>query len=164
MSDDEKPGAVDISADRPGTDPSQDALGYAPFAEKLARSILRLPSDEGMVIAVHGAWGSGKTTFLNYVHWYLRKNPLQSQPICVSFNPWWFSGDETLLRAFFDQLRAHVGGVGDVLSKLGDKFADLADAVSTVPVPHTAFARPLAWVLRAALRKPKDVQGLKQGY
>jgi predicted KAP-like P-loop ATPase len=64
-----------LSGDRPLTDPACDRLGYAPFAERLADAILRLPSDEGVVIALHGAWGSGKTTALNFVRHFISAKP-----------------------------------------------------------------------------------------
>lgn len=162
MGADGQENAAGVSADRPGKDPSQDALGYAPFAKKLAQSLLRLPSDEGLVIAVYGAWGLGKTTFLNYVHYYLKQSPSERQPIYVPFNPWWFSGDEALLRAFFGQLRAHLIGVSGILSDLGKEIADLADAVSRVPSPHLAWAKPIAWILRWMKAGPKDVESLKK--
>lgn len=162
MSDEAMPEAIDISADRPGTDPSQDALGYAPFAQRLAKGILQLPSDEGLVIAIYGKWGLGKTTFLNYVHHYLKQSPREFQPVYVPFNPWWFSGDESLLLAFFNDLRAHLGGTSDAVAELGEKLASLADAVSTVPSPHTAMAKPFAYILRKTTSKPKDVESLKK--
>lgn len=162
MSNDRKQGIDGISSDRPGTDPAQDALGYAPFAKKLAESILRLPSDEGLVIAIYGPWGFGKTTFLNYVHYYLGECPPEHQPVYVPFNPWWFSGDEALLRAFFSQLRARLTRAGDTLSELGEKFADLADAVSKIPSPHAALAKPLAYVARKVTARPKDVESVRK--
>src|SRR2546430_9915637 len=91
----------DLSTDRPGTDPSLDRLGYAPFAKRLAQSIARLPRAEGQVVAVYGRWGFGKTTMLNYVRYYLDQMERTEQPTIISFNPWWFSGHDDLVRAFF---------------------------------------------------------------
>jgi len=55
-----------LSADRPKTNPIDDRLGYAPFAKHLAESICEMNAAEGLVIAVYGAWGSGKTSLLNF--------------------------------------------------------------------------------------------------
>jgi predicted KAP-like P-loop ATPase len=98
-----------LSPDRPGEDPGSDRLGYASFAKHLAESMLRLPSSECLVIASYGAWGTGKTTMLNYVRHYIRQSPPGLQPTLVAFNPWWFSGSEDLIRAFFGQLQANLG-------------------------------------------------------
>src|SRR5437016_5983950 len=99
----------DLSADRPGFDPNSDRLGYAPFAKRLAETIARLSRAEGHVVALHGGWGFGKTTMLNYVRHYLNEMG-PNEPIVVTYNPWWFSGHEDLVRAFFGQLRTKIEG------------------------------------------------------
>ncbi|MGH9446598.1 MAG: P-loop NTPase fold protein, partial [Terriglobia bacterium] len=76
-------------------------------------AILALPSSEGLVIGLYGAWGAGKTTTLNYVAHFLRKGPAEN------FDPWWFSGREDLVRAFFQQLRAELGGALSLRSRRG---------------------------------------------
>jgi len=74
----------------------------------LAQSIAGLPRAEGHVVALYGKWGFGKTTMLNYVRHYLSELGQSEQPVVVSYNPWWFSGHEDLVRAFFSQLRARI--------------------------------------------------------
>ena len=39
MNDPTTPKQANVSADRPGSDPSLDRLGYVPFAKRLAQSI-----------------------------------------------------------------------------------------------------------------------------
>ena len=50
MTTDGEPKPIDLSADRPSVDPEADRLGYAPFAKRLADSILRLSGAEGHVL------------------------------------------------------------------------------------------------------------------
>ena len=69
-----------FSADQALHDPGEDALGYAPFAEQLARSITKMAPTEGLVLAIYGAWGSGKTTVLNFVRYYLSNYPENQAP------------------------------------------------------------------------------------
>lgn len=116
-----------FSADKPLTDPKEDRLGYAPFAEYLAKSICEMVPPEGLVIAVYGPWGSGKTTLLNFVRHYLERKPKNQRPIIVRFNPWWFSGHEDLVRRFFDQLQAALSRwrMGRKLRKLIAKLAEV---------------------------------------
>ncbi len=90
-----------LSADRPGIDPKDDLFGHAPFAKGLAGSICRYSSSDGLVLALYGPWGSGKSTVLSYVRHYLEQQAECEQPVVVTFNPWWFSGQENLARAFF---------------------------------------------------------------
>jgi predicted KAP-like P-loop ATPase len=152
-----------LSPDRPGSDPAEDRLGRAPFARHLAKSILRLPSDNGLVIALYGAWGSGKTTTLNYILHFLGQHSEAGRPIVLSFNPWWFSGSEDLIRAFFGQLQAVLGEKALVPGKVREKLADLADLVSEVPLPHGSWGwLPLRHLARCLRPKPKGVPKLKK--
>src|ERR1700722_480689 len=86
---------LQLSGDRPKEHLAEDRLGYANFARSLARSIAGLASTEGVVLAVNGVWGSGKTTAVNMIVEALgdlrKANPTAREVIPVSFKPWWFS-------------------------------------------------------------------------
>src|SRR5690349_25144625 len=103
---DEAQNSVPLSADRPGETPETDLFGYAPFAEQLGKSICVMEKGDGLVMAIHAPWGAGKTTLLNYLRYYIGHAPDVSRPILVQFNPWWFSGQDNLARAFLSQLQA----------------------------------------------------------
>lgn len=150
-----------LSADRPVTDPSLDRLGYAPFAKRLAQSIARLPQAEGHVLALYGAWGYGKTTMLNFVRHYLNDTEPSQRPLIVSYNPWWFSNHEDLVKAFFSQLRAQLGERKGFPREAGDRLADLAEALSEVPLPYFSAGKIVSWALRCSKPKPKDIEKLK---
>ena len=98
-----------LSADKPLDDPSLDRLGYAPFAEHLASGILKLVPTEGFVLAVQGPWGSGKSTFLNFLRVSLEQLAPGEECLVTRFNPWWFSGREDLAQRFFTQLLITLG-------------------------------------------------------
>jgi len=82
--------------------PDQDKLGFAPFAERIATIIKDIQVEESVVFAVYGKWGSGKTTFIDFLTYYLKDD--ESITI-VKFNPWWFSGKEDLIRQFLYNLK-----------------------------------------------------------
>lgn len=148
----------DLSADRPGSDPSSDRLGYAPFAKRLAKSIATLSRAEGHVVALYGSWGFGKTTMLNYVRHYLNAMEPNERPVIVSYNPWWFSGHEDLVRAFFGQLRAKVEEQKEFPSDVRTRLADFAEALSEVPLPYFSWGKLAGRMIRP---KPKDIEKLK---
>ena len=148
----------DLSADRPGRDPNSDRLGYAPFAKRLAQSIARLSRAEGHVVALYGGWGFGKTTMLNYVRYYLNEMGPSERPMIVSYNPWWFSAHEDLVRAFFGQLRARVEDQKEFPSEVRTRLADLAEGLSEVPLPYFSWGKLAGWMIRP---KPKDIEKLK---
>jgi len=104
-----------IFTDEPLKSPDQDRLGFAPFAERIATIIKNMQVKESIVFAVCGKWGSGKTTFLNFLTHYLKEN---DSIIIVQFNPWWFSGKENLLLQFFNTLNVVLGKDGTKLEKV----------------------------------------------
>jgi predicted KAP-like P-loop ATPase len=63
---------INISADRPVVDPEDDLFGHARFAELLATSIHRYTDSNGLVMALFGPWGSGKSSALNFIQHYLK--------------------------------------------------------------------------------------------
>ncbi len=83
-----------FSSDNPLIDPKQDELDYSHFAEILAKAIVNMSPPDGLVMSLNGSWGAGKTTVLNFVVHYLKQYDLNSQPIVIYFNPWWFSNRE----------------------------------------------------------------------
>lgn len=100
-----------FSFDQPLENPKFDRLGYKRIALNIATGIHKLSNPSGSVISINAKWGSGKTSFINFINFYLandekhggilKKN--EEPPIIIRYNPWWFSGREDLLRQFFAQ-------------------------------------------------------------
>ncbi len=154
-----------LSADRPNLDPRDDLFGHAPFAKGLADSICRYPGSDGLVLALYGPWGSGKSTVLNYVQHYLEQHPEDDQPILVKFNPWWFSGQENLARAFLSQLQVVLPTKSEKFKQLGDLLTDFAEGIGGL-IDLTGVSGgaggPIGKLFGRAKRKPKDVPALKE--
>jgi predicted KAP-like P-loop ATPase len=149
-----------LSADEPLGQPEADNLGFAPFARHLADTIAKLPAMQGIVIALNGPWGSGKTTILTWIEHFLQEAPENERVIVVTFNPWWFSGHEDLARRFFDQLSAILSNkLKSAASALRKQLADFASVVSDTPLPYTFWGKIAARVLT---QRPKDVPQLKR--
>ena len=122
-----------LSGDRPKEHLSDDRLGYANFAQSLARSIAGLAPTDGIVLAVNGAWGSGKTTAVNMIVESLvnlqKDAPAGREIVPVQFNPWWFSEQEDLIKAFFVELSSSLDK--KVCKKVGEGFRRLARRVAS---------------------------------
>ena len=114
---------IPLSNDRPLSDPKEDLFGHAPFSRNLAEAIRRQKGADGIVLALYGPWGSGKSTVLSYVLHYLEHAPEAERPIVVTFNPWWFSGQENLARAFLGQLQAVLPEKYRRFKELGKKLS-----------------------------------------
>lgn len=58
----------DYSDDAPKINPwKEDKLGFNQFAKRLSSVIASMRAPNGYVIGLHGAWGSGKSTALNFI-------------------------------------------------------------------------------------------------
>lgn len=106
--------------DQPIENPEADRYGIAPFAQALAKSIEKMQAPIGAVLAIHGAWGSGKSSAINLIRHYLREDKAEdkAEVEIVDFNCWWFRGEEALTLAFFRELAVTMGGA---LGKDGKK-------------------------------------------
>lgn len=95
-----------------------DTLGRSSFAERLCESLESWASQESLVVAVYGPWGSGKTWLLNRIEDRL----LGSKGVAVCrFSPWQFESNEQIATEFF-------GAVLDELEKIEE--ADAGDTTS----------------------------------
>ena len=158
---------AELSSDRPSTDPAQDLFGHAPFARTLAKAIRGYRGSDGIVLALYGPWGSGKSTVLAYVEHELDNGPEAERPVVVSFNPWWFSGQENLAKAFLGQLQAVLPAKYKGFEKVGNLIAEFSEALGGVAdVAAKSHGIPFIGKLvesgakRLAI-KPKDVPALK---
>lgn len=157
-----------LSADRPSTDPAKDLFGHAPFAKTLANAIRGYRGSDGIVLALYGPWGSGKSTVLAYVEHELEQGPESDRPVVVSFNPWWFSGQEHLAKAFLGQLQAVLPEKYAGFKALGQKISEFSGALggatdvagAALGIPWGGKAVEIGAKLLAI--KPKDVPALKK--
>lgn len=111
--------------------------------------------------------GAGKSTVLAYVQHELEICPEQDRPVIVPFNPWWFSGQEHLAKAFLGQLQAVLPQKYEKFRAFGDKLSEFSEALGGVGDVVGAVTGQgwLGGILRSgsnmAGRKPKDVPALK---
>jgi predicted KAP-like P-loop ATPase len=99
----------DLPKDNPWQD---DRLGYKPFCERLAKIISNLKVPNGYVVGLHGQWGSGKSTALNFVRAFLDKYNQETDNdkiTLIDFRPWIVSGHQDLVAAFFKVMTDSLG-------------------------------------------------------
>lgn len=87
-----------MNADRPIKSCSDDALGRAPVARRIANQLASVPTNHSIVFGLYGPWGSGKTSLLNMVCEELEN--VSNPPIIVRFNPWNYPSSENLVTPF----------------------------------------------------------------
>ncbi|WAJ27379.1 KAP family P-loop NTPase fold protein [Antarcticirhabdus aurantiaca] len=163
----------EVTADRPRTKLEEDQLGYRDFAEAIAAGLASRAGEDGLVIAVHGKWGSGKTSAVNMVVDALTRREAKfdenDRTIIVRFNPWWFSEQKDLTRAFFSEVNATIGkklsaGVRDGLRLIAKKVTGATDILSAALswTPAGALAQPIAEAIKAAGEEIPDERSLEE--
>jgi predicted KAP-like P-loop ATPase len=66
-------------SDSPIALPEDDELNRAEFARALANALILPSGRPSFVAAIEGGWGSGKTSVLNMVQWFLGNRPADSR-------------------------------------------------------------------------------------
>lgn len=162
--------AKSINSDVPRTDPKDDAFGYAPLSKRIADSISQAQSPYGLVMSIHGPWGVGKTTAINFVKHYLIEDYGESQrPIIIDFNPWWFSNREQLADQFIQQFQLGLRtekGYQKSLRKLGQLLGNYGSSLSSAAVTISGAPGWLGKLLDLFWSffkpRPRDIPRLKQ--
>lgn len=128
--------------DNPIKSSAEDVLGRAEVAHDFAGSLRRLDLSEGAVVGVMGAWGSGKSSFVNLMREEFERDPGLA---VVDFNPWMFSGAQQLVDVFFKEIaselrladRSRFGGIAEAL----DEYGDVLSPIAILPVVGGWFDR-----------------------
>jgi predicted KAP-like P-loop ATPase len=118
-------------------DPKDDTYNRAAFAEKLARTLLKLPS-ESIVIGLEGPWGGGKTTVMNFVTFYAKTQTEKKPPLIVRFNPWWYSSRDDLAVRFFEEMGAQI------TAQLADNNSKQARELLSITKRFVGALKPLS--------------------
>jgi len=131
----------EFSNDRPLLSKADDKLNRAPFAERVASVLHRLPKGTGLVVGIHGPWGDGKTTVLNML-----RGDLDSDGMTVvrDFNPWRLTDEESMLRGFFNMLAEAFG------ESLSTKFERTKAGTGKLVNLVRWVTRPAGWFSKAA--------------
>jgi hypothetical protein len=127
-----------LSNDSPIMSPPEDRFGLDPFASAIASSIAEMSAPSGMVLAINGKWGSGKSSAINLVKYHLRVHIEKQNIKVVNFNPWWFAGEDALTLAFLQELNKAIGP--SLPSRLRNSLATLGRSVSAIGATAGALA------------------------
>ena len=109
-----------FSSDRPILEIEEDLLGRSGFSEDLADAIASWHGKDSLVIALHGDWGSGKSSIKNMAVSKLKGLP-ENKPDIVEFSPWEWAAQEKITASFFQEISNSIGRIDK--SKSGKKLA-----------------------------------------
>ena len=82
--------------DDPLINPADDCLDRDLFAKRIFTLIDTTPLESRLCVGIFGDWGSGKTTAMNFIKYYCRKNG----HAVIDFHPWQYHSREEAWRGF----------------------------------------------------------------
>lgn len=115
-------------SDEPITNSQEDKLNRQAFAKGLAHVICRLDREKSTVLALTGAWGSGKTSIKNLLVKELE--PAENQPRVLEFSPWQVSGTGNISALFFEAIVAEISKEKTTPQESKDKIRKYASWLS----------------------------------
>ncbi|MCS6192655.1 KAP family P-loop NTPase fold protein [Shewanella baltica] len=109
-----------FASDRPITKVEDDLLGRSGFSADLANAMASWHGNDSLVVALHGDWGSGKSSIKNMA---LSRLELiaGNRPDVIEFSPWEWAAQEKITASFFQEISKSVGRTDK--SELGKKLA-----------------------------------------
>lgn len=126
-----------------------DEFNRVPLADVVAGLLWRDDLIRRRIVwGIEGGWGSGKTTFKNFLVekiWDRWSKDFQekriSHPVIVNFDPWIFSNSEDLIKMLFSTISAYLSDeevesdyqkrVKDIISKTLKDVSDVMDIISS---------------------------------
>lgn len=116
----------------------RDKLSRKGYAGIAAAALRKVPSSAGLVVAVEGAWGSGKTSALAMIEALLLEDEELVSPLIVHFNPWLVGDKDALLRHFLSRIANAVklndhSRDGKKVAKEIKAYAKVFDLVKLIP-------------------------------
>lgn len=142
-----------FSADRPISNAKSDLLGRGRFAAAMARSIASWRGRDSLVVAIYGAYGTGKTSVKNLVLEELG-NSAGSRPTVIEFNPWQFAAQAAITESFLDDVGRALGkgtlASGKDRKKLLRRWERYSGYVKGTAGILESLRKPLALLLSAS--------------
>lgn len=101
-----------FASDRPITTIEEDELDRSKFASELADAMASWKGKDSLVVALHGNWGSGKSSIKNMALIRL-ENISEDKPTVIEFSPWEWAAQDKITASFFEEISKSVGRVDE---------------------------------------------------
>lgn len=109
-----------FASDRPITKVEDDLLGRSGFSADLANAMASWHGNDSLVVALHGDWGSGKSSIKNMA--LSRLNGItEKKPDVIEFSPWEWAAQDKITASFFQEISKSIGRTDK--SESGKKLA-----------------------------------------
>ncbi|WP_438833890.1 KAP family P-loop NTPase fold protein [Aeromonas oralensis] len=143
-----------FASDRPITKIEDDLLDRSKFSSSLANAIASWHGNDSLVVALHGDWGSGKSSIKNMALSQLERIS-KDKPSIIEFSPWEWAAQEKITASFFQEIsksinRKDKSQLGKKLSETLSKYGRYLDTGETL-VSGISAALPTLFILSTAI-------------
>ena len=145
--------------DAPLENPEDDCLDRSTFAKRIFKIIEGTPGATNMRIGIHGTWGSGKTTTMNFLKWYCKE---AGHPV-VEYNPWQFHDRQEAWKGFVSNIDKGVAiwqgkKLGSfkrqkTLKEISNKAREMAEITTVGKIVGSLILAPLEGLLEQNKQK-----------
>jgi hypothetical protein len=128
---------MEFISDSPLQDPKQDQLGRWNFSKRIARTIVAREDPSSLVIGIHGPWGAGKTTVINFIAKVLNRDE-ENHVVSFRFNPWRTEEEDELILSFFQALVSALDrSLQSDVERFGEYLSEYAKALKPLRLDST---------------------------
>lgn len=118
--------------DEPITDKSEDKYQRAEYTQNLADALLNSTDPHGLIIGIHGPWGSGKTSLKNLLINALKASKDTDEYHIIEFEPWMYSGSGQVVSLLFKQISQTLSSKTNSVSRLALRLATFSNRWSSL--------------------------------
>lgn len=143
-----------FASDRPITAIEEDLLGRSGFSTDLANTMASWQGKDSLVVALHGDWGSGKSSIKNMA--LIRLDEIsENKPDVIEFSPWEWAAQDKITASFFEEVSKSVSRTdksesGKKLATMLRRYGRYLNTGETV-VTGLSSALPILFVLAASI-------------
>ncbi len=124
--------------DAPITEPPEDKFNRAPFAERIAHTIVAQRDPASIVVGIYGPWGDGKSSVLNFIDHALAAD---ERTVPIRFNPWRLGSETEMFVGFFETLAEALDAkLTTGRERVGKLLKDYGALLKPVPMAGDAAA------------------------
>ncbi|MFD0940715.1 KAP family P-loop NTPase fold protein [Pedobacter boryungensis] len=130
------------NSDKPINQKNQDRFKRNNFSKRIAETLIKRQTAEGLVIGLYGIWGEGKSSILNMIEEDLLCNP---EILIVKFNPWRFKDEDTLILNYFKNISIALDkDLNNIKEKVGSFFAKYGSIGSVINLDFSKIGESLS--------------------
>lgn len=106
-----------IKGDRVLAHGDEDKLGFRDISKRIVTSLVDRASQDGLVVGIEGAWGSGKSSLLFLIGDELENSQKEERHSVINFRPWLIGNRDALITSLFGELSSRLD---EAASSAGD--------------------------------------------